>query len=64
MGDVYGPRRRRDGTGWCARYLTCGGIDVPTWVGGGEVELCEGCERARVADVPDPDPLVELGGES
>ena len=39
--------RARSESVWCACYLTCNGVGVPGWVGGG-AELCDACEHARI----------------
>lgn len=60
---VYGPREHHPSV-WCAHFLRCDGIGVPGYSGGGDPELCDGCEHARLARAgetsdPEPEPTSE-----
>lgn len=35
---------------WCACWLSCRGIGVPGFDGGGHAMLCTACEAERLAD--------------
>jgi hypothetical protein len=56
----YPPPRERLPSVWCARFMLCGGIDVSGCKFGGAPELCDACERERLAAL---DLLARAGEE-